>query len=78
MLNTREREREYITVGEAAARAGISEATIRRIIAAGFLRYRGKRQRTKLLDGNELASGLAAWRAAQTSIKPLNEGRGGK
>lgn len=71
-------EREYITVGEAAQRVGLSEMTVRRIIAAGFLHYRGKRQRTKFLDGNELESGLAAWRAAQTAIKPINEGRGGK
>lgn len=71
-------EPEYITVAEAASRAGLSEMTMRRIIAAGFLHYRGKRRRTKFLDGNELDAGLAAWRAAQTTIKPLNEGKGGK
>lgn len=68
-------ERDYITVLEAAERAGLSEPTIRRIIAAGFLQYRGKRQRTLLLDGNELDAGLAAYRAEQTKVQPFESRR---
>lgn len=68
-----EAEREYITVEEAASRAGLSEATLRRVIAKGFLHYRGRRRRTLLLDGNELAAGLAAYHAAKQEIQPFDE-----
>ena len=66
-------EREYITVEEAASRVGLSEATVRRIIAKGFLHYRGRRRRTLLLDGNELATGLAAYHAAKQEIQPFRD-----
>ena len=67
--------REYITVEEAAQRVGLSEATVRRIIAKGFLHYRGRRRRTLLLDGNELAAGLAAYHAAKQDIQPFDDDR---
>ena len=66
-------ERDYVSVEEAASRAGVSSQSIRRAIRGGFLRYRGERGRQKLLDANELDEGLRRWREQRREIRPLDD-----
>ena len=58
---------EYLTVEQAAVRAGVSAITVRRAIRDKELRYRAERGRTKLLRAEE----VDRWAARRTELRRI-------
>lgn len=62
----------FLTVGEAAVIAGVSDVTIRRAIAKRELRYRAERGATKLLR----ISDVEEWAKRRKEIRQIDDDSG--
>ncbi len=64
-----EERTEYLTVDQAAVRAGVSSITVRRAIKDGKLHYRAQRGQTKLLRASEVDD----WARQRTELREISE-----
>jgi excisionase family DNA binding protein len=61
---------EFIRVEEAAKRSGVSVPTVRRLLAAGRLKYRARQGRRLLLEASEAQDAIARRRERPIELLP--------
>jgi excisionase family DNA binding protein len=64
---------EFIRVEEAAKRNGVSVPTVRRLLAAGRLKYRARQGRRLLLEASEAQDAIARRRERPIELLPRED-----
>jgi excisionase family DNA binding protein len=64
---------EFIRVEEAAKRNGVSVPTVRRLLAAGRLKYRARQGRRLLLEASEAQDAIARRREHPIELLPRED-----